>query len=147
MKRQLVALALLSLASTPLWAANCANTITANDAMQFDKKTIIVPKSCSTFTVTLENVGKLPRSAMGHDWVLTRKADKQTVLSAGAAAGLDSGYLKPGDKRVIAHTKLLGGGQTDSVTFAVDKLKSGPFEYFCSFPGHAALMRGALVVR
>jgi len=147
MKRQLVALALLGLASTPLWAADCATTITANDAMQFDKKTISVPASCSTFTVTLKNIGKLPRSAMGHDWVLTRKADKQAVLSAGAAAGLDHGYLKAGDKRVIAHTRLLGGGQADSATFAVADLKQGPFEYFCSFPGHAALMTGTLVVQ
>ncbi|HET7266637.1 MAG TPA: azurin [Oleiagrimonas sp.] len=147
MKRQLIALALLGLASTPLWAANCSTTITANDAMQFDKKTITVPKACSQFTVTLKNIGNLPRSAMGHDWVLTRKADMQAVLSAGIQAGLANGYVKPDDKRVIAHTKLLGGGKSDSVTFDVAKLGQGPFEYFCSFPGHAALMRGTLVVQ
>lgn len=147
MKRQLIALALLGLVSTPLWAANCATTITADDAMQFNKHSITVPTACSQFTVTLKNVGNLPRSAMGHDWVLTRAADKQAVLSAGIQAGLAQGYLKPDDKRVIAHTKLLGGGKSDSVTFSVAKLKAGPFEYFCSFPGHAALMHGTLVVK
>ena len=52
-----------------------------------------------------------------------------------------------GDKRVIAHTKLLGGGESDAVTFPVASLKAGEaYTYFCSFPGHSALMKGTLAL-
>ena len=61
------------------------------------------------------------------------------------AAGLDNDYLKANDERVIAHTKVIGGGESDSVTFDVSKLQAGtPYEFFCSFPGHVALMKGEL---
>jgi azurin len=60
-------------------------------------------------------------------------------------AGLDNNYIKPGDDRVIAHTKVVGGGESDSVTFDVAKLKAGQdYMFFCSYPGHAALMKGTL---
>ncbi|MOA50824.1 Azurin precursor [compost metagenome] len=46
---------------------------------------------------------------------------------------------------MIAHTKVVGGGESDSVTFEVAKLKAGEqYMFFCSFPGHAALMKGTL---
>ncbi|HET7663929.1 MAG TPA: azurin [Rhodanobacteraceae bacterium] len=148
MKRQLAAFALLGLIATPLWAANhCSTTIEGNDMMQYDKSEIVVPKSCSTFTVTLKHTGKLPRAAMGHDWVLTTKANEKAVLADAAKAGLANGYLKPGDKRVIAHTKLIGGGESDSVTFKTSALKNGPFVFFCSFPGHETMMHGTLTVK
>lgn len=147
MKRQLFALALLGLIATPLWAAdNCSTVIEGNDMMQYDKSEITVPKSCSEFTVTLKHTGKLPRAAMGHNWVLTSEADEKAVLADGAKAGVDGDYVKTGDDRVIAHTRLIGGGESDSVTFDTSTLKDGPFVYFCSFPGHEAVMHGTLTV-
>lgn len=147
MKRQLFALALLGLIATPLWAAdNCSTVIEGNDMMQYNKSEITVPKSCDKFTVTLKHTGKLPRAAMGHNWVLTKASDEKAVLADGAKAGVDNDYVKTGDERIIAHTKLIGGGESDSVTFDTSKLKNGPFTYFCSFPGHEALMHGTLTV-
>lgn len=147
MKRQLLALALLTFAAAPLWAADCSTTIEGNDAVQFNKSSITVPKSCKTFTVTLKHPGKLARNVMGHNWVLTTKANEQAVLNDGMQAGLDNNYVKPGDPRVIAHTKVIGGGESTSVTFKTAALKNGPFVFFCSFPGHAALMHGTLAVQ
>ncbi len=147
MKRQLIALALLGFAAAPLWAAdNCGTTIEGNDMMQYNKSEISVPESCDTFTVTLEHTGKLPRAAMGHNWVLTKASDEKAVLADGAKAGVDNDYVKSDDERIIAHTKLIGGGESDSVTFDTSTLKDGPFTYFCSFPGHEALMHGTLSV-
>ncbi|MGV2904933.1 azurin, partial [Achromobacter sp. AGC25] len=81
----------------------------------------------------------------GHNWVLTTTADMQGAVNDGMAAGLDNDYVKKGDARVLAHTKVIGGGQTDSVTFDVSKLAAGTdYTYFCSFPGHFALMKGTL---
>ena len=42
---------------------------------------------------------------------------------------------------------MIGGGESTSVTFDVSKIKDGgPYEFFCSFPGHAALMKGTISV-
>ena len=145
MRKQLIALALLGLASTPLMAAECATTVEANDSMQFNVHQITVPKTCKSFKVTLKHTGKLPVAAMGHNWVLTTPADKAGVLADGAKAGPANNYEKPGDTRIIAHTKLIGGGQSDTATIDVAKLKAGAqYDYFCTFPGHAALMNGTL---
>lgn len=137
--------ALLSAAALPAMAANCETTIEGNDAMQFNLKEMTVDKSCEKYTVHLKHVGKLPVAAMGHNWVLTKSADMQATATDGMAAGAANGYLKAGDDRVIAHTDMIGGGQESSVTFDVSKLKEGEeYMFFCSFPGHWAVMKGPL---
>lgn len=144
--KRLFAFALLALVAAPTWAAsNCSATVEGNDAMQFNQKQITVPATCKEFTVTLKHVGKLPKAAMGHNIVITSTADEQGVLGDGSKAGLDNNYVKPGDTRVIAHTKVIGGGESDSATFKTAALKAGQsYSFFCSFPGHAALMKGTV---
>ena len=142
-----VALALALAASSSVWAADCSTEIDGNDAIQFNKATMEIPKGCKDFTVKLVHTGKLPKAQMGHNWVLTKTTDMDTVVTEGAAAGMDYNYIKPGDKRVIAHTKVVGGGESDSVTFATSALKAGDsYMYFCSFPGHSAIMKGTLAM-
>lgn len=137
----------LGLFSVSGWAATCATTVEANDAMHFDVSNVNVPTSCKTFTVTLKHTGKLPRNVMGHDWVLTTAADEPAVDADGAKAGLENNYIKPDDPRVIAHTKIIGGGETTDVTFKPSALKAGTkYEFFCSFPGHSTLMHGTVTL-
>lgn len=132
-------------AHLPANAATCDIEISGNDAMQFDKAAIEVSKSCKQFTVKLRHAGKLPKTAMGHNWVLSKTADVQAVANDGLAAGVAAQYVKAGDARVIAHTKVVGPGETDSVSFATAKLKDGEsYTFFCSFPGHASIMKGTL---
>ncbi len=146
MKHYFVA-ALLAVGSVAVHAADCAITVESNDAMQFDKKEIVAPKSCKTFNVQLKHVGKLPKAAMGHNWVLTKTADVQAVANDGIPAGLNAQYLKAGDARVIAHTKVIGGGETDSVAVDMSKLKAGEsYTFFCSFPGHSGIMKGTFKI-
>src|SRR5258705_5747656 len=78
--------------------------------MQYDKPELSAPATCKQITVTLHHIGKLPREAMGHNWVLVNAADATAVATAGMGAGLPNDYLPPGDKRVLAHTKTIGGG-------------------------------------
>lgn len=142
-----VGLALALAASPSVWAADCSAEIEGNDAMQFNKTTMEIPQSCKEFTVKLKHAGKLPKAQMGHNWVLAKTSDMAGIDTDGAAAGLGKDYLKPGDTRVIAHTKVVGGGESDSVTFSPSKLKAGDaYSFFCSFPGHAALMKGTVTV-
>jgi azurin len=121
----------------------CKVEISGNDLMQYDKKELAVPATCKEITVTLRHVGKQPREAMGHDWVLVKTADLAAVDQAGLSAGLANNYVAPGDKRVLAHTRVIGGGETTSVTFPASILrKDGDYSYLCTFPGHSALMHG-----
>jgi len=138
---------LLSATSLPVLAAQCEATVESNDAMQYNVKEIVVDKSCKEFTVNLKHVGKMPKVAMGHNWVLTKEADKQGVATDGMGAGLAQDYVKAGDTRVIAHTKVIGGGESDTVKLDVSKLAAGEnYAFFCSFPGHWAIMKGTLKV-
>ena len=126
-------------------APNCTVEIEGNDAMQFNLKSIEVSKACKDFTVKLKHVGKLPKAAMGHNWVLSKTADVQGAAADGIPAGLANQYVKPGDARVIAHTKVIGPGESDSVTFSVKKLTAtDSYTFFCSFPGHSGIMKGTL---
>jgi len=123
----------------------CQLEISGNDQMQYDKQVLTVPASCQEVTVTLHHAGKLPREAMGHNWVLVNGADLEAVANGGMGAGLANDYVAAGDKRVLAHTKVIGGGQTTSVTFPTSILKAGgDYRYLCTFPGHHALMHGTL---
>lgn len=148
MLKKLVALSVFSLLSTPLFAADCSVEIEGNDAMQYNLKQIEVPATCKTFTVNLKHVGTMPAGTMGHNWILTHSGDMQEVAMEGMQAGPSKDYIVDTDERIIAHTKLIGGGESDSVTFDVSKLKAGEsYQYFCSFPGHFALMNGQLTVK
>ncbi|MBQ0132743.1 MAG: azurin [Comamonas sp.] len=147
MKKTLMALALLAAGgiAAPAMAANCAVTVEGNDQMQFNVKTIEVPKACKTYTVTLKHVGKMPKSAMGHNLVLTTTADATAAAADGMKAGAAADYVKAGDTRVLAYTKVIGGGESTDVAIDVSKLKAGTdYTYFCSFPGHSFIMKGSL---
>jgi azurin len=123
----------------------CKLEIGGNDAMQFDKKELAVAADCTQVELTLKHTGKLPAQAMGHNWVLAKTADVSAVATDGIGAGFANDHVKKGDTRVIAHTKIVGGGQSTSVTFPVSALKKGEsYTYFCSFPGHSAIMKGVL---
>jgi azurin len=128
-------------------ADSCALTVEANDLMRFNQNTLQVSSSCSEVQVTLKHVGKLPRTAMGHDWVLAKTANVTAIVNAGVAAGLARNYLQSGDSRVIAATPVIGGGESATVTVAMSALQpSGDYTFFCSYPGHAAIMRGKFIV-
>ena len=101
-----IAVASIVLAA-PAYAAECAVQVDSTDAMQYNTKSIDVPKSCKTFTVQLKHVGKLPKASMGHNWVLAKTADMDGVVKDGIAAGLATNYVKAGDARVIAAQKLI----------------------------------------
>jgi azurin len=145
---KLVAVSLLTLASSQLMAAECKVDVDSTDQMSFNTKEITIDKSCKTFTVNLAHSGSLPKNVMGHNWVLSKTADMAGIATDGMAAGIDKNYLKEGDARIIAHTKIIGAGEKDSVTFDVSKLTAGEsYQFFCSFPGHNSMMKGAVVLK
>lgn len=127
--------------------SGCSVDMSGNDMMRYDVSSITIPSSCSEFTINLTHVGRLPEAAMGHNVVITSQADMAAVAADGISAGADAGYVKPNDDRVIAATEMIGGGESTSVTFDVSKMQAGgSYRFFCSFPGHSALMNGTIQV-
>ena len=136
------------LLGTPAQAAKlCKLAITGNDMIQYDQKQLKIGADCTQVELTLTHVGKLPAASMGHDWVLVKAEDMAAVASDGLAAGAANNYVKKDDARVIAHTKVVGGGESASVTFATSLLKKGQsYKYMCTFPGHNGLMNGDFII-
>lgn len=134
------------LLSSQLQAKTCELAIDSTDQMTFSTKELKVAGDCTEVKLTLNHTGKLAKAAMGHNWVLTKTPDYQGVANDGLKAGAAADYLPAGDARIIAHTKLIGGGESDTITFAASALeKGGDYTFFCSFPGHWAIMKGVLV--
>lgn len=139
--------AALALACGQALAQECSVTVEANDQIQYVQKALNIDPSCAEFTVTLKHIGTLAANVMGHNWVLTRTADYMAVAQAGQGAGPQNNYVPPGDARVLAATKIIGGGEQTTITFDASILEGGAdYTYFCSFPGHFVLMYGKLTV-
>ena len=128
-------------------ADECSVTVESNDAMKFNTSNVVIPATCDDFTVTLKHTGQLPKQAMGHNWVMTTKANGQAVATDGMSAGLANNYLKPDDVRVIGATDVIGGGEEASATFSVKGLDANEeYMFFCSFPGHIGIMKGTVTI-
>lgn len=126
-------------------ADNCAATVESNDNMQFNTKDIQVSKACKEFTITLKHTGTQPKASMGHNLVIAKAEDMDGVFKDGVGAA-DTDYVKPDDARVVAHTKLIGGGEESSLTLDPAKLADGDYKFACTFPGHGALMNGKVTL-
>lgn len=126
-------------------AATCNINVDVTEAMAFTVKNIDVPKSCKEFTVNLKVKGTMSKTVMGHNIVISKEADKDGVVADGITAGAASNYVKAKDARVVVASTVIGGGESTSVKFAVNKINAkGKYVFFCSFPGHAAIMKGAV---
>jgi azurin len=136
----------LLLASGLVHADPCKITIESNDQMQYSTHELAVPTECTDVEVTLRHAGKLPAKVMGHDWVLARDADMSGIVNAALAAGAARGYLPENDKRIIAATHLVGGGESTTVKFSTTALVQGArYVFFCTTPGHSTVMHGAFL--
>ena len=134
--------------STPSSASNCALKIDALDSMRYSTNELKISRSCTSATLTLRHVGKLPKNIMGHNWVLLPTSDLKAVTGASLAAGPAKDYFADPQSKVIAHTALIGGGETaPTITFDASKLTAGgDYSYVCTFPGHNVMMKGKLIV-
>ena len=146
MLRKILFASVLMLGAPAAMAATCSVDIEGNDMMKYNVANIDVSKACTDFTINLKHVGKLPVVAMGHNVVIAKAADMAAVARDGMTVAPE--HVKAGDSRIVAHTRMIGGGESASVTFDVSKLKAGgPYKFFCSFPGHLALMQGNIVAQ
>jgi len=120
--------------------------MTGNDRMKFNIESFTVPAG-SPVKLVFENVGKMPKAAMGHNVVfLVADADADAFVAA-AASARDNDYRPAGmDDQILATTKMLGPGESDTIEFFAPT-EAGEYVFLCSFPAHMfAGMRGVMVV-
>jgi azurin len=140
---RLIGAGLLLLTGAAAYADPCKIAIESNDLMQYSAHELAVPTKCADVEVTLRHAGQLPAKVMGHDWVLAKEADKSAIVNAGLAAGLKHDFLPENDKRIIAATKVVGGGESATVKFSTAALVQGArYVFFCTAPGHSSVMHG-----
>lgn len=121
--------------------------ITGSDQMKFDV-VAIEAKPRQKVTVTLKNVGTMPKMSMGHNFVLLEKDVDPPKFVEASQTQMANDFIAPELKgKVIANTKLLGPGESETISFAAPK-EPGAYTYICSFPGHFAIgMKGVLTVQ
>ena len=157
---------LLAIAMVALLAAGCSKTdeskavaapaaasgprvvqLTGNDAMKYNLNTIEA-KVGEEFKVTLTNIGTMPKQAMGHNFVVLKAGSDAAAFSVAAAApAAGAEHIPPTlADQVIAHTKMLGPKEADSVTLKFTE--PGEYPYLCSFPAHFQVgMKGVIIVK
>lgn len=122
--------------------------ITGNDQMQFSTKALEATAG-DKVTLTLKHIGALPKAAMGHNVVILKPGITAQAFAIKAMKATTTDYVPQDEeskKEVVAHTKLIGGGESDSVTFDVPA-EAGDYVFLCTFPGHFSLMSGVLKVK
>ncbi len=117
--------------------------ILADDMMKFNLSEIKVPAG-KTVRLTLRHVGKQAIEVMGHNFVLLTQGTEIPAFGAQASAARDNGYIPADTDAVIAHTKMLGCGQSDTIEFEAPE--AGTYDFICSFPGHYSVMKGKFIV-
>lgn len=120
------------------------NTIAlaSTDLMSYDKAELRV-KAGKKVTLTLRHTGKMDKNVMGHNFVLLKKDTDLATFATAAMTARDSEYIPESDA-IIAYTKLIGGGESVTITF--DAPEVGTYDFICSFPGHYAVMKGKFIV-
>lgn len=130
-------------AQTP--ASNTIN-ITGNDQMKYDQTAFTV-KSGEPVTLTMKNIGTLPAASMSHDVVILKPGSD--INTFGQEVGKVQGNIEklPADVKalIVAKTKLLGPGESDTITFTLPS--AGEYPFLCSFPGHYAAMNGKITAQ
>ena len=144
---QLLALAAFGCSAIFYFVAGCSRapegppkevTVQADDTMRYDFTAFDVTPG-QKVSVTFKNIGTTPKFSMGHNFVLLDRtittANIQSAFLDKASTEAAHDYVPPAAKEVLAHSKLLGPGESEVVTFNAPYIP-GEYLYVCSFPGH-----------
>jgi azurin len=112
---------------------------TDGEALKFSEAALSA-SSGSSVTVTFNNGSAVNQ----HNWVLVQNGTKDAVAADGTNAGPTAGWVKPGDERVVATSKLLNPGESEAITFTAPA--AGTYQFVCTFPGHNFTMFGDFTV-
>ena len=136
-----------SILATSVFASNCEIKIEGSDMMKYDVAEITLDTSFDQTNISLKHAGKLPINAMGHNIVIVEEINLSKITQQiNFSLGVEKGYL-PESEDIIFISAMVGGGDTTELEMDMSKLdKTKSYVFFCSFPGHWALMRGKIKI-
>ena len=120
--------------------------VAADNLMKYDV-TEITGKVGQKLVITLTNNGTLPKIAMGHNLLILMPGTDWATVSAAAKTHAADDYIPDElEDQILVHTKLLGPGESDTITFTPHA--AGVYQYLCTFPAHAQSgMHGTITVK
>ncbi|HSZ35191.1 MAG TPA: plastocyanin/azurin family copper-binding protein [Puia sp.] len=117
----------------------------ANENMRFDKELFRV-KAGKKISLIFKNTGAKSAASMTHNVVILKSgvdiADFADVAHNAKAEQYVPSSL---DSLIIAHTRMVSGGDSDQVEFIIPN--PGVYDFICSFPGHWGTMQGKIVAQ
>jgi azurin len=115
----------------------------ANENMRFDKELFKV-KAGKKLTLIFKNTSAASATAMQHNVVILKPGVDLADFADVARLAQKEQYVPSSVASLImAHTKLVAGGQLDEVEFNL--AQPGVYDFICSFPGHWGTMQGKIV--
>jgi azurin len=115
----------------------------ANETMRFDKELFRV-RSGKTIRLILKNTSVKSSLSMMHNVVILKSGLDIADFADLARKAKNEQYIPSSlSSLIIAHTKLVSGGESDKVEFMIPH--PGVYDFFCSFPGHWGTMQGKIV--
>ena len=118
--------------------------LTGNDAMRFNKTAFTV-RAGEPVTLHFENIGELPKEVMGHNVVVLERGTPIKPFGLAAAKAAEHDYIPQSEEHldsIIAHTRMLGPGGEETITFTLEE--PGDYPFLCSFTAHYQLMQGTI---
>jgi len=115
----------------------------ANDNMRYDKELFRV-RAGKKINLILKNTAAKSPTSMTHNVVILKTGVDIADYADIAHNAKTEQYVPSSlDSLIIAHTRLVSGGDSDQVEFIIPK--PGIYDFICSFPGHWGTMQGKIV--
>ncbi|BDS06959.1 hypothetical protein NT6N_19990 [Oceaniferula spumae] len=115
---------------------------TVIEKLQFDVKSVTV-KAGKKIKLTFVNPDALP-----HNIVIVKPGTADKVAAAAIALGAEGfklGFIPKSDD-ILHHSKMLERRETEVMEFTAPTTP-GTYPFICTFPGHAQIMRGTIIVK
>lgn len=122
-------------------AAARSVTLRAAPGLRYDQLRFAVTPG-EVVSLELENADE-----MAHNVVIVKPGKRVEVIQAAQAMGADGAprHFNPNTEAVIAATVVVAPDETARIEFLAPEVE-GVYPYVCTFPGHGALMYGAMYV-
>ncbi len=118
-------------------------SLKGTDDMKFDKTKFAV-RAGEEVMLTFTNAGVLPLETMGHNVVVLEKNADVAKFANASAKSKETGYISDlYITDIIAQTKLLGPGESETIKFTLKE--PGDYTFICTFPGHWIVMKGVII--
>ena len=117
----------------------------ANENMRFNKELFKV-KAGKNIWLILKNTSARSITSMTHNVVVLKSGIDIADFADVAHKAKNEQYVPSSlNSLIIAHTKFVNGGESDTVDFKISN--AGVYDFICSFPGHWGTMQGKIVAQ